>query len=413
MRSWLIDLKPLYLYPAYRRLWIGSTLSAIGNHLTVFTVILQIFTITNTPLAVGAIGLFTGIPSILFALWGGALGDRLDRRKIVLIATCLQLLGCGALWIYAVLEGDNVFFLYGITGWIFLLGAVNVPAGAAIIPRLIDAEHLQSAVTLRVFAIHGAMILGPLLGGILVMKYDIATLYFIDMCSFSAALYGILRLPSISHEHIVEKKNWSSVISGLKFVKSTSILLGALYVDFALAFFGMPNALFPNINASRFEGNGKQLGLMFAAPSLGGLIAMLLSGRLKNIISPALAMVAFCGLWALSVISFSLSRSFIFSLCLLFFMGIFDSCLAALRSTTIQKATPDSYRARVSALEYIFDNSATQLGNVRAGLIAVVVAPHLAALMGGLSTLLLTLCTFFLFPKFMQLRQHPPLTNTG
>ncbi|MGI4851537.1 MAG: MFS transporter [Janthinobacterium lividum] len=259
MRTWLIDLEPLWLYPAYRRLWIGSTLSAIGNHLTVFTVILQVFKITNNSLAVGTIGLFTGIPSILLALWGGALGDRLDRRKIVLIATSLQLLGCASLWIYALLEGRNIFFLYCMTGWIFLLGALSVPVGTAILPRIIKAEHLQSAVTLRVFAMHKAMIIGPLLGGILVMKYGIATLYFIDMCSFCAALYGIIRLPPIGHEHIEKKKNWSSMIGGLKFVKSAPILIGALYVDFALAFFGMPNALFPAINASRFGGNAEQL----------------------------------------------------------------------------------------------------------------------------------------------------------
>lgn len=150
---------------------------------------------------------------------------------------------------------------------------------------------------------------------------------------------------------------------------------------------------------------------MLAAPSLGGLVAMLLSGRLKHITSPALVMVTFCGLWALSVIGFSLSTSLILSLWLLFFMGAFDSCVAALRSTIIQKATPDSYRSRVSAFEYIFDNSATQLGNVRAGLIAVAVTPHLAALIGGLSTLILILFAFFLFPAFMKLKQHLPLTN--
>jgi predicted MFS family arabinose efflux permease len=225
------------------------------------------------------------------------------------------------------------------------------------------------------------------------------------------ALYGIIRLPSIGHMQVVEKKSWTAVKEGLKFVRNAPIVFGAIYVDFALVFFCMPNALFPAINASRFDGIEDQLGLMLAAPPLGGLIAMLLSGRLKHFILPAVAMVTFCGLCALSVIGFSLSTSLTLSLWLLFFMGAFDSCLAALRSTIIQKATPDTYRARISALEYVFDNSATQLGNVRAGLFALVVVPHFAALLGGLITLILASLTLFLFPAFIQWRQDLPLAD--
>ena len=411
MRDWLIDLESLKLYPAYRRLWIGSTLSAIGSHLTVFTVILQVFSMTNSSFSVGVIGLFTGIPSIFLALWGGILGDKFDRRKIVLISTFLQLIGCMFLWLYALLGGTNIFFPYCMIGWIFLLGALNVPVGKAILPHLIDEEHLQSAITLRVFSIHSAMVTGPLLGGFLVMKYGIATLYFIDMCSFCVALYGIVRLPPMGSMQGLDQKSWYSLKEGIKFVKRAPIILGAIYVDFALAFFGMPNALFSAINISRLQGNEAQLGLILSAPSLGGLLAMLLSGCLKHFKSPGVVMVVFCGLCALIIIGFSLSTSIIVSLCLLFFMGAFDSFLVAIRNTVIQKVTPDAYRARVSALEYIFDNSSTQLGNFRAGLIALVVAPHFAALIGGFSTLILASLTFLLFPALIQMRRHFSSTN--
>jgi MFS family permease len=207
MRTWLIDLKPLRLYPSYRRLWVGSTVSTIGNHLTLFAVTIQIYTLTNDSLAIGAIGLFTGIPSLILALCGGVLGDRYDRRQIILNTTFLQLVGCTILWIYTLLGGSSIIVLYCLVGWVFLLGSINVPVGSAILPRLVDKEHLQSAIALRVFTMHSTMFLGPLIGGFLLTKYNIATLYFIDMCTFCVTLYGIFRLPSIGHTTTQERKS--------------------------------------------------------------------------------------------------------------------------------------------------------------------------------------------------------------
>ena len=172
-------------------------------------------------------------------------------------------------------------------------------------------------------------------------------------------------------------------------------------MDFALAFCGVPNALLPAINEEYFGGYTNQLGLMLAAPSLGGVIAMLLSGRLNHLTAPALAMIILCCLWALSVIGFALTPFFTLSLLLLFIMGGLDSMVANIRSTIIQKATRDDFRARVSALEYIVSNIAPQLGNVRAGLLTVIVTPQLAALIGGLSTLIAALLTFIILPAFI------------
>lgn len=406
MRTWLIDPKPLQLYPSYRRLWIGSTFSAIGNHLTLFAVTIQIYTLTNNSLAVGSIGLFTGIPSIMIALCGGVLGDRYDRRKIILNTTFLQLIGCAVLWIYALLSGSNIFVLYCIVGWIFLLGSINVPVGAAILPRLIDKKYLQSAIVLRIFTMHITMFLGPLLGGILLINFSVATLYFIDMCTFCITLYGIFRLPSIGHTSIQEKRSWSAVKQGIKFVKNSPIIRMAIYIDFVIVFFCIPNALLPAINDISFGGCSDQLGLMVAALPLGGFVAMLFSGSLKKFTLPSVMMIITSSLYAFSAICFSLSSSLTLSLILLVIMGAFDSCVAVLRSSIIQKVTPDNYRARVSSIEYVFDNSATQLGNVRAGLLAVAFTPKIAILLGSLFTLILFLITFLLFPFFIRSQQN-------
>lgn len=409
--AWLINLQPLYISKTYRKLWISSTLSAIGNHITIFAVILQIYTITHSSIAVGVIGLFTGVPAILLALWGGTLIDKFDRRQIVLVTITLQTIACSFLWLYSLLDGKNIFFLYSMLGWIFLLGAINVPAASAILPRLIDSQHIQSAVILRIFSAQAAMILGPLLGGLLEPRCGISTLYFMDLLSFCIALYGIWQLPAINPiTQTFSKRSWEAIKEGFQFVKSSSIILGALYVDLALAFFGMPNALFPSINDIYFNGYPDKLGLMIAAPSLGGLIAMLFSGHLNHLKTSAIALVVFCTICSLTIISFSLSTSFIISLILLFFMGAFDNIVVSLRSAVIQQATPDQYRGRVSALEYIVSNAAPQLGNFRAGLLATFITPHVVVLIGGISTLTLIFLMVFILPAFIK-KTSPLVTN--
>jgi len=287
----------------------------------------------------------------------------------------------------------------------FLLGALNVPASSAILPQLVAPQYLQAAITLRMFSRYTAMIMGPLMGGFLVAKCGIATLYFIDLLSFCGALYGIIHLPIVNSTSNLNKKNWAAIKGGLKFVASTPMILGALYIDLALAFFGMPNALLPIINDNYFNGHPEYLGLMVAAPSVGGLIAMLLSGKLNHLNNPAIIMIILCILWALSVVGFGVSYSLAFSLLLLFFMGAFDSLIATLCSTIIQRVTSDEYRARVSAVEYIIGNVAPQLGNFRAGLLGMIIAPNIAVLIGGLTTLILTIITPLLFPTFVRLRR--------
>ena len=397
MPTWLIDLKPLWLYPHYRRVWMGSTLSAIGNHLTLFAVTVQLYTLTHSSLAVGMMGLFTGIPAIIVALWGGVLGDTHDRRKIVLMTTFFQLVGCTILFIYSLLDGRNIIVLYGCVAWIFLLGSINVPMASAILPRLVHKDHLQSAIVLRVFTMHGTLFLGPLIGGFLLTKYPMAMLYFIDMCTFCAALYGILRLPPMPIPQ--ETKSWSAVKQGIEFVKKSPIILSALCIDCILVFFCLPHALFPAINHLSFDGSNHSLGLMVAAPSLGGLVAMLVSRRLKATLS---SMILISGLYALSAIGFSLSFSLTLSLLLLGIMGAFDSSMAVLRGLIVQKATPDTHRARVSSLEYIFDNCATQLSHVRAGLLAVTFTPQMAILLSSSITLLLLLTFVWFLPQNKQ-----------
>jgi MFS family permease len=396
----LIDLAPLRQHETYRRLWICSFLSSIGNHITLFAVTLQIYQLTRSAFAVGAIGLFTGVPAIALALWGGSLGDSMDRRRIVLACTALQAAICAILLVQAVVELESVALLYGLVAAQFLLGSINVPAASAIVPRLIGKEQLQAAAALRMFSMHLTMVLGPLVGGLLASRFGTPLLYAVDLLSFAAALYGILRLPSIGPKQAGAARTWASVVAGFAFVVRTPMVSGALLVDFALAFFGVANALFPAINDQRFSGNAEVLGLMYAAPALGGIVATALSGSLHRLGSYATAMTALCILWGASVAVFGTIPWLWPTLAALLVIGALDSLVAVLRSSIVQAATSDEFRGRVSSVEYVVGNAAPQLGNVRAGALASLSSPEVSAIIGGLCTVCAAFAVRWIVPGF-------------
>lgn len=407
LRSHLIDLRPLRQHETYRRLWIGSFLSSIGNHITLFAVTLQIYQLTHSAFAVGAIGLVTGVPAIVLALWGGSLGDAMDRRRIVLTCTALQAAISALLLAQTLIELRSVALLYGLVGAQFLLGSISVPASSAIVPRLIGKEQLHAAAALRMLSMHLTMVLGPLVGGLLASRFGISILYGVDLLSFIAALYGIIRLPSIGLKQGANARTLASVFAGFAFVARSPMVSGALLVDFALAFFGVANALFPAINDQRFNGNAEVLGLMFAAPALGGFAATALSGSVQRLQNPAKAMSALCMLWGATVAVFGTVQWLWPTLAALFVVGALDSLVAVLRSSIVQAATPDDIRGRVSSVEYIVGNAAPQLGNVRAGALASVFSPEVSAIIGGFSTICAVVATRWIVPSFAKSAESP------
>lgn len=403
-RSFFLDLSPLLKVPAYRRLWLGSLLSSIGNLMTVFAVTLQIYQQTQSSLAVGVVGLFTGLPAIVVSLWGGSLADYIEKRTLLFITTALQMLiSCVLLW-QAWVGLDNLWLLYAAAGLQFLFGAINVPTGAALVPILVGTERLEAAAALRTFAMHCSMIGGPIVGGLVAARCGIQMVYLVDVLSFIGALYAIARLPKLSMGN-AGKKTLAAVREGFAFIAASHKIKGALAVDLALAFFGVPLALLPALNSLLFAGSQEVLGWMYAAPAIGGLLASVLSGRLADLQEPGRMMAIFCVAWGITVSLLALATPLYFFLVCLLVMGALDTFVLILRSSIIQRETPDSHRGRVSAFEYVVGNVSPQLGNVRAGLLAVVLPPTFVAMVGGLSTIAVVLVIARYIPAFSPLPQ--------
>nr|WP_227025475.1 MFS transporter [Streptomyces tsukubensis] len=192
-----MDLAPLRDSADFRRLWAGNTVSWIGQAMTALAVSLQVYDITRSSFSVGLVGLFSFVPLMIFGLYGGAIADIVDRRRLGLISSLGSCALSVALSAAAFAGFDRVWFLYAIVALQAVCGAVNSPARSAMIPRLVPPEQLQAANALTSMTITSGTLMGPMLGGLVVGVGGYQSAYLIDAVAFSFSLYAMWRLPAM------------------------------------------------------------------------------------------------------------------------------------------------------------------------------------------------------------------------
>ena len=188
----------------FRRLWTGITVSQLGSQMTLVAVPVQVYDLTKSSLAVGMLGLVGLVPLIVFGLYGGALADALDRRKLAMITSAGLLLTSVVLVLQAVLGLDQLWLIYVVIAVQSALFAIDNPTRNAIIPRLLARERLPAANALTQLTFNLALTVGPLVAGVVIATAGLKTAYAIDALSFLAALYVLSRLPPLPPEGEVE-----------------------------------------------------------------------------------------------------------------------------------------------------------------------------------------------------------------
>jgi MFS family permease len=385
-RRLFMDTRPLRESPAFRRLWLGSGLSAIGGQMTSFAVALQVYTLTHSSIAVGAVGLAVAVPTIALGMIGGSVVDAVDRRKLVLISSS-ALAAVSALFAAQAFAGlAKVWPLYLLVVVQSVLGAVNTPARRTFLARLLPAERVPAGAALNIITLHGSVIVGPALAGVVTAAWDLKACYLVDVLSFAGALYGIARLPAMPPQGTVARPGLRAVLDSLGFIRRSRVLAGALLADVNATVLGMPMALFPAVNAEHFGGAAQTLGLLTAAPSIGGVLGSALSGPVGHVSRQGRAMLVAGAVWGAGIAGFGLAGNLWLAIALLAIAGAADALSVVFRTTMIQVATPDGQRGRVSAAEYVVGAGCPQLGNFRAGAVGSLTTPAISAVSGGIAT---------------------------
>jgi MFS family permease len=386
MGKLLADVTPLRESPPFRRLWLSGLLSNVGNQMTTFAVALQVYLISHSSVAVGGVGLAAALPAILLGLLGGSVIDAVDRRRLVLVTSSLLALVSLALTLQALVEYDQLWLLYLLTGCESLISAVNAPARTTFTIRLLPAAQVPAGTALTMLVIHTSFVLGPLLGGLLAAVGGLKLCYLVDTLGFGVALYGVARLPAMPPQDGGTRAGFSAIAEGLSFLKRSKVLSGVLLADINATLLAMPVALFPAINAERFGGSPRTLGLLSGSIAIGGIVGSALSGPVSRVRAQGKGVLIAGGIWGAAVAGFGVVNGLVASVALLALAGVADVSSVVLRSTIIQIATPDAFRGRISATDYVVGTAFPQLGNFRAGVLGSLTSPGLSASIGGLTS---------------------------
>jgi hypothetical protein len=416
----VIDVSPLRESRSFRLLWIGQLVSLTGTQLRLVAIPYQIYLITGSSLDVGLIGLFQAIPLISLALFGGVIADRVDRRRL-LIVTQIGLAACSAgLAIGTQLGFANVLYLYAFTAIGAGFSALDGPARGALTPSLVAREQLPAAMALNQVLFQTAAIAGPALAGVVILTFGVAGAYWIDVASFVVAIGAVTALVAPPREIRIHPPVGRVLDEGLAHFRANRILFGTMLLDFLATFFGSPRALFP-FYADRIFAVGPQgLGLLFAAPGVGSLIAALTSGWTKRVRHQGVAVLLAVAAWGLAIAGFGLMNDGLFIPALVFValaQGA-DTVSAIFRSTILLTVVPDYLRGRLVAISSMFFLGGPYLGQVESGVVADLVSPVFSVVSGGVATLLSVVGIALWAPEVISYRApapqgQGPLTGQG
>jgi MFS family permease len=393
-----IDVRPLR-HAAYRRMFIGGSASFFGAQLTAVAVQVQMYQLTHSPLWVGLIGVAGLVPLLVFALWGGALADVLDRRRLLLVSSTLMWLVTLGLLAQSVLRVGSPGLLLVLVAVQSAAVAVTMPTRSAIIPRIVPREEIAQANTLSFTMSNVATVAGPLVAGILIADANIAWAYAVDALTFTLALWAALRLPHLPpiSTNGDRKGGWSDVMFGLRYLTKTPVLLLSFAIDIVAMVLAMPRALFPAVAEAKFGGDSA-IGWLYAAIAIGSVIAGLTSGWIARVKRQGLALIGAVIGWGVAVAVAGLARQLWLVVLLLGVAGAADLVSAVYRQTMLQTYAPDELRGRMQGVFTAVVAGGPRLGDLRAGATAAVTGSTISWVGGGIAAAVVALFLAIAFP---------------
>jgi MFS family permease len=402
LRGFAIDTGPLR-HRDYRRLFIGQGVSFVGFQVTAVAVPVQVYVITRSSFWVGLLGLVGLLPLIVFGLWGGAVADAVDRRKLLLVSATLTWLVTLGLLVQALLDLDSLGLILGLVAVQSAAFAVASPTRNAILPRLVSRAEVPAANTLNFTVTNVGTVAGPLLAGVIIARYGgFAVAYATDAVLFTVALYAALRLPPLpplAAASALTRPGLRSVIDGLRFIAQRPVLLMSFGVDIIAMVFAMPRALFPEVSDTRF-GGPSAVGWLFAAISIGAVLGGLSSGWIGRVRRQGVALTCAIVGWGTAVALAGLGRTLWVTVALLAVAGAADLVSSVLRQTILQVYAPDEMRGRLQGVFVVVVAGGPRLGDLRSGATAAVAGATFSWVAGGIASVILVLIAAALVPAF-------------
>jgi MFS family permease len=365
----------------YALYWVGQLVSMSGTWIELTATSWLIYQLTDSPFLLGLNGVFRAAPIFAFALIGGTVADRVERRWLLLVtqsASVVTSLLLGAL----VVTGNVAFWhVYVISLVNATIAAFDAPARQSLFPMLVPRGQLQNAITLNAMLFQGGQLVGPAIAGVLIARVGLASPFFVNAISYFAIIGALLamRIPPIAPR--ARGSIRAELVGGLRYVRASAVLPLVLGIEAIFSIFGHNQALI-TIFARDVLGAGPEgLGLLLSSIGAGAIAGMVVLVLLGDIRRKGAFMLASGALYALTLIVFAWSRSFPLSVAVLALLGFADATWGTMRNAIAQLATEDAYRGRVMSLIVIVARGLTSASQVQTGAaIALLGAPGAATI---------------------------------
>lgn len=401
-RAARLDLAPLRTSREFRLLVTARTVSFAGAMVTYVAVSFQAYTLTRSSLVVGLLSLAEFVPILLVAFLGGALADAVDRRAMVRVTELARCAVTALLLVNALFAHPALWLLFLAATLAAGFDALQRPSLVALVPRVVAPEQLTAAAAIDSAGGSVAQVGGPVVAGLLIAGAGLPATYAVDIGTVVVSLAALSMMRAVPPPAGARQATLASVLEGLRYVRRRRDLLGTYAVDMSAMFFGMPLALFPQI-ATRF-GGPVVLGLLYTAPSLGGLIAATTSGWTSHVPRQGRAIAGAAAVWGAAIVGFGVVPWLWLALITLGIAGAADMVSGIFRGTVWNQTIPDTLRGRLAGVEMISYTSGPSLGNLEAGVVASLAGVQVSVVSGGALCIAFALLTSAALPEFWNYR---------
>jgi MFS family permease len=385
LSKFALDITALRRSRDYRVIEIGAITSGLGTQAALVAVPYQVFSLTHSTALLGLIGAVELAPTVFVSLFGGALADRLDRRRILFAAQLSTALSAGLLAVLAFAGHPPIWAIFILAGLLAASGSLDMIARGSMIAGL-AGEWLRSAIAFNFGMNQVTAIVGPGLGGILIAVAGVGWVYAIDAVSVIAMVFAAITIaPQRPHRAGGHEPILTSVASGLRFVRSSNALLGSFVIDLFAMTFGMPRVLFVVLSVKVFHAGAAGAGLLYAAVAVGAAFAALTNGWLAHARWIGRITIGMVVVWGAAIAASAATSSLPIAAALLAVAGGADSISAVCRSTIAQLVTTDEMRGRMTSVFGLVVTGGVRLGDIEAGSVASLTSPRFSVASGGLA----------------------------
>jgi MFS family permease len=364
-----VDVTPLRESRDFRLLFWAGTVFYLGGMVSYVALPYQLYQLTRSNFAVGALGIVELIPLVVFGLYGGALADHVDRRLMLVVTGAAQVLLTAVLMANAFLDAPRIWAIYLLGALLAAAGSLQRPSREALLPRVVRHDQIPAAVAVSSLGRELSMLAGPAIGGVLLQWVGVGWCYAIDVIGLTAATLLFLALRPYPATDRSNPPSLAGIAEGLRYAMGRKDLLGTYVIDIVAMLMAMPIVLFPALATQIFHAPA-MLGLLYSAEGVGALIATATSGWTSRVHHHGRAIVIAASAWGGSIALAGVMPSLWLVLVCLIAAGAADMVSGLFRSVIWNQTIPDSMRGRLAGIEMLSYSLGPLGGQARAGLVA-------------------------------------------